>query len=480
MPRITDEPTDFPRVLIVAEQAGVRFGGESILPYHWFRLLRARGVPAWMVVHERSRDELAELLPAEDFARIRFVPDTATQKWLWRVGGRLPERMRTYLVSPASVFVTQRAAREVVRRVVAEQGIRVVHEPIPVSPRQPSMMADVGAPVVIGPMNGAMDYPPAFRGREDALTQLTVGLGRAAGELANRLIPGKRRAAALLVANPRTAAALPAGAAGRVIQLPENGVDLSLWRAGPRRVRRRGEPARFGFVGRLVDWKAVDLLIEAFARMSGVDAPGGRAAQLEIVGSGPERPRLEELAARLGAADRVTFAGWRDQAGCRDLMAGWDALVLPSLLECGGAVVLEALAVGLPVIATRWGGPADYLDDTCGILVEPAGREGFVAGLASAMARLAADPELAARLGGGGPARAAAFDWQAKVDRMLEIYRRAADDGGRPSRAHAVARRPAAPSVTTSPGDAAARSARNPALSRGEIITQRSAPPSLR
>ena len=63
-------------------------------------------------------------------------------------------------------------------------------------------------------------------------------------------------------------------------------------------------------------------------------------------------------------------------AMCR-LLAGFDALVLPSLYECGGAVVLEAMAMGLPVIATKWGGPTDYLDEKTGILIEPTGRRKF-------------------------------------------------------------------------------------------------------
>ncbi len=55
--------------------------------------------------------------------------------------------------------------RKIVRDLVAEHGVDVVHEPIPVSPRQPSLMCEVGARVVIGPMNGGMNYPPAFAAR---------------------------------------------------------------------------------------------------------------------------------------------------------------------------------------------------------------------------------------------------------------------------------------------------------------------------
>jgi len=87
-------------------------------------------------------------------------------------------------------------------------------------------------------------------------------------------------------------------------------------------------------------------------------------------------------------------------------------------------VVLEAMASALPVIATRWGGPADYLDDDCGILIEPTGRRFLVQELASAMTRLANDRPLRERLGANGRKKVEReYDWERKLDRMLEIYR---------------------------------------------------------
>jgi len=98
--------------------------------------------------------------------------------------------------------------------------------------------------------------------------------------------------------------------------------------------------------------------------------------------------------------------------------------VLPSIYECGGAVVLEAMAMGKPVIATRWGGPADYLNSSCGILVEPESHTGLVAGFAEAMQKLIDSPELAGSMGDAGRDRALReFDWQRKIDQVIGIYR---------------------------------------------------------
>ena len=91
-------------------------------------------------------------------------------------------------------------------------------------------------------------------------------------------------------------------------------------------------------------------------------------------------------------------------------------------------MVLEAMAVGLPVIATNWGSPGDYLNSRCGILVKPASQEGFVKRLTDAMLKLAESPELHQSMGSVGGERVRQhFDWKRKVYRILEIYQQMID-----------------------------------------------------
>ena len=98
--------------------------------------------------------------------------------------------------------------------------------------------------------------------------------------------------------------------------------------------------------------------------------------------------------------------------------------MLPSIYECGGAVVLEAMAMGLPVIATRYGGPLDYLDGGAGLLVDPSSPKDFVAGLADAMVRLATSSSLREELSVRGRRRIEErYDWERKIDRIIGIYR---------------------------------------------------------
>lgn len=416
------------RVLIASEHASARFGGEAALPLHYYRVLRRRGLPVWLVTHARTRDELSILYPGDD--HIRYVEDTVWHRLMWRLGSRLPDRIAYFTTGFLSRLSTQWVQRRIVRELVREQAIDVIHQPMPVSPREPSMLYGFGVPVVIGPMNGGMEYPEAFRRGRGGVERLLLSIGRASAALMNFLMPGKRRATTLLVANRRTREALPAGLCRNVVELVENGVDLGLWRPDASAASAAvGAPTTFVYMGRLVDWKAVDLLLHAFAR-----ARESAPMRLWILGDGTERTRLEALAGELkigaGAASsdadsigKVRFAGWLSQAECAQRLAEADGLVLASLLECGGAVVLEAMSMGKPVVATAWGGPLDYLDEGCGLLVPPTSRAAIIDGFVRAMGELAHAPDRRKRRGDDGLAKVRReFDWEIKVDKMLTLY----------------------------------------------------------
>jgi glycosyltransferase involved in cell wall biosynthesis len=334
-------------------------------------------------------------------------------KFFFAMSRYLPRRVSEATFGLFIQLITQVCQRSIVRRLVCENGIDVVHQPIPVSPRFPSAMFDVGAPVVIGPMNGGMEYPAAWRSTESVLSRAAIAFARVFTGVGNFLLPGKRRASILLVANERTRRALPSGLQGKVVELAENGVDFDFWRAADD--NSVASATRFMFLGRLVDWKAVDVVIRALKL-----AP---RAEVEIVGDGPMKQELMALANELGVRDRVRFAGWLPQQQCSAHLRDSAALVLPSIYECGGAVVLEAMACGKPVIATAWGGPVDYLDSSCGILVKPESQQALVSEFAAAMQTLIDNPAMAKSMGASGRERAEKnFNWQTKIDQVIQIY----------------------------------------------------------
>lgn len=432
-------------VLIIAEHASLNFGGEAALPLHYFRVLRNRGIEAWLIVHARTKTELQSRFP-EDIDRIYFIPDTVWHRLLFKIARLLPHRISFFTFGFLLRLLTQILQCDLAKQIIKDKKIDIIHQPIPVSPKDPSMLFDLDVPIIIGPMNGGMNYPPTFQKMESRLVRLAISWGRALSSFMNVVIPGKLKATILLVANERTREALPSSVREvPTIELVENGVDLSLWTKDVlQKIELKEENfqekdqlnfTRFVFIGRLVDWKAVDLLLIAFKQVV-EKIP----AQLDIIGEGDQKANLEEIARNLSlispsnelnsdfSQTNLRFLGWLSQADCAKQLRESDVLVLPSLYECGGAVVLEAMALSLPVIATNWGGPADYLDDSCGILVNPDSREGLIDGLAAAMFDLANSPELRQSMGKAGAEKVVNFfDWDKKGEKILEIYQDSID-----------------------------------------------------
>jgi glycosyltransferase involved in cell wall biosynthesis len=153
------------------------------------------------------------------------------------------------------------------------------------------------------------------------------------------------------------------------------GVDLEQYRFRSPRTRSPTDPVAILSVGRLVPDKGQALLIEALSQLrdNGVDA------RLTLVGSGPDRDQLADLSRRLRVGDYVDFAGPRGQHELPALFAAHDVFCLPSFAEGVPVVFMEAMAVGVTVVATRVAGVPELIDDrTTGFLVAP-GRADLIA-----------------------------------------------------------------------------------------------------
>ncbi|MCK0510740.1 glycosyltransferase [Aromatoleum buckelii] len=191
-----------------------------------------------------------------------------------------------------------------------------------------------------------------------------------------------------------------------------NGVDLALFHPGGRAEAR----AELGFegrvvlsVGNLIELKGHHLAIEALATVPG--------ASLVIIGSGPEEARLRALAARLGLAARVRFVRVVPQADLRRYYVAADLLVLASSREGWPNVLLEAMACGTPVLATRvWGMPEVVAAPEAGVLVPERTVAALQAGLE---ALLSAPPDRAATR-----RYAEGFDWSATTAAQIEMFER--------------------------------------------------------
>jgi len=195
--------------------------------------------------------------------------------------------------------------------------------------------------------------------------------------------------------------------------------------ARPRTDRDVAAPLRLLLVTRLDPIKGVDVAIRALAEMN------GGSAVLRIVGEGASAyvEHLHSIAEELGVSDRIEWAGPIAREKLTEEYRNADILLVPSHYETFGVVIVEALAAGLPVIASNVGGVPNVVDGRrYARLVQP----GDPAALARAMVELAGNPAEMARLSREGPSRAREFDAEAGVERWLQIFHASAPGAVRP------------------------------------------------
>lgn len=203
-----------------------------------------------------------------------------------------------------------------------------------------------------------------------------------------------------------------------VLQLPRmktifHGILAGGKRAGP---PARPSPPTFGFIGRLVSTKGVHILLQAAQQL----VSRGFEFQLQIIGDGPEKAALAAQAQGLGLADRVQFLGHLSEERVDDVVAGWEAVVVPSLGgEVFGMVAIESMFRGKPVIV------ADL-----GALVEVTGVGGraFASGSSQALAecleQILKSPDSAVLQGQDAQKRASlCFTSDRMINQHFEVYR---------------------------------------------------------
>jgi teichuronic acid biosynthesis glycosyltransferase TuaC len=226
----------------------------------------------------------------------------------------------------------------------------------------------------------------------------------------------KRAGAIITVCAALRDALVAMGVDGGKVTALRNGVDLALFTPFETEVARAAARTRFGMrglsllsVGQLVERKGNHFMIEALR-----DLP---AATLYLAGEGPERARLQKVAQTAGVADRVHFLGLVPHGDLPKLYGAADALVLASSREGWANVLLEAMACGTPVVATRiWGTPEVVAGAAAGVLMRMRSAAGIVEGVSSLLERL--------------PARAATrtyaemFSWDETTAGQLILFRR--------------------------------------------------------
>lgn len=255
----------------------------------------------------------------------------------------------------------------------------------------------VGIPYLVHTRHGRNWYP---RGRR------TLEASRLACRLSNRVVPVSLDASRCA----REFERVPP----RKIRVIRNGIDLSGYSAGYGSEEKRKRPPTAIHIARLNLIKDQTTLLKA-ARIVANAEPDFR---LIIVGDGPDREELIRLSNRLGLSERAFFRGFREDV--KTQLAAADLFVLSSLSEGISLTLLEAMAAGLPVVATDVGGNREVVaDGQTGLLVPPSSPEA----LAKAILTLMADPEKSHRMGLAGRRRVEQeFSLEGMVANYEKVY----------------------------------------------------------
>jgi glycosyltransferase involved in cell wall biosynthesis len=227
-----------------------------------------------------------------------------------------------------------------------------------------------------------------------------------------------RRATVIIAANRETAEVIPARYRSKVQTMLGIGMAAA---EKDEALRPASKPEGFIilFVALLRPLKGGSLAVKALQQL----VRKNPEAKLVFIGRGSEGERLAALANELGVSERVQFMGGL----ARPQVLGWmqvaDVLLLPSLRDSGGLVLLEAMAQGKPVVCLDLGGPGEIVNDECGLKIRPGEPKQVVSDLSAALDKLAADPALREAMGAAGRRRVhEQFDWEKRGERMMALY----------------------------------------------------------
>jgi glycosyltransferase involved in cell wall biosynthesis len=279
-------------------------------------------------------------------------------------------------------------------------------------------------PFVIGPLNGGLPYVKGFSQADNEKQWIS--------SLRNlyRFLPYARstyrNAAAIIAASSQTHAEF-AAYRDKLFFVPEPGISRSMC-FDDSRSPEPGSKLELIFVGGLIPCKACDLALRAAAPLLRSDL-----AHFTVVGEGPERNPLEQLARSLEIEKTVSFCGWVSHAEVLRRLRSADVMVFPSVRDFGAGVVFEALATGAVPVVADFGGPGDIVYPEVGFKVPLTNESEFVAQMEKILTELAHNRDRLERLRRQGMAYARErLTWDAKAQDTTRVLDWAVRRGPKP------------------------------------------------
>ncbi|WP_395741445.1 glycosyltransferase family 4 protein [Prosthecobacter sp.] len=411
------------RPLIIAEAANPTLTSAALVGWSCAKAIASQ-TDAHIVTEWRNREDFlrAGMVEGRDFTAIN---NRRLQHLSWSLATKLSRKgsFSWSLYAALSNLVYpffERKLWHAFKSRLRDGEFDLVHRLLPLSPTTTSWIAPrlktIGVPFVLGPLNGGVPWPKGF---EDLRKQERDGAGRlrALCRFSSGLKRTREASNAIIAASRTTLNEIPVNLRERCVFIPENAVDLKKFPLTPK--TDTSNTLRLSFVGRLVALKGVDMLIAAAAPLirSG-------EVQLDIIGEGPERGRLEALLQKENITTGVRMEGWVPHAQLGARLRESDLFVFPSIREFGGGVVLEAMALGIPSVVLDHGGPPELVPPGTGYVLPMTTREDIVTRLRVLLTELKDDPEQVRSVGELAQAHVRKFySWEAKAVQIHEVYR---------------------------------------------------------
>lgn len=390
------------RIILIAYACNPEWVSESYVGFQWFRHLK-KYHKVMLITRNVNKKALLKI-KARNVYYIK-TPNFLESKRLHSFG------LTGYFLFNLKVWFT-------IRKKVLEFNPDLIHLLTPIAPRYSTYLSYLNIPLILGPLGGGLMVHPLFRTMEWSaiIRNQYHRYNKLRMYIDPFLINTYTKATKILVSGNYILNQLRSKYKNKAVQVLETGVDNSYFNIS---ADQDNVPIKVLFVGRLFPLKGAELLLRAFAK-----AATNSNILLNIIGSGPQEVYLKNLANELGIYKYVQFHGWISQAQLKKIYRESNIFCLPTIKDASGNVLLEAMAVGLPIITTNFAGPAEIVDDSCGILINLTNKEDYINKLAISILKLANNRNLRIQMGYSGKRRCRQlFTWDSKIQKVSDIYK---------------------------------------------------------
>lgn len=412
------------KVLLIIEQCNPEWPSVPLVGYNFFNEIN-KLVDVTLVTHERNEQAIEKV---KGDCSIVYIKESERIKRYYSLINRITSRRKVnWPLKHALTYPIYAAFDNNVynsfKNKVLEGYFDIVHSITPILPRYPVKIINVckNTPFILGPVNGGIPFPDGFGSiarKEFAHFNFL--------KIFSRLIPGYsktyKQADRILAGSTYTMNNIKDMLSidnDRISLFFENGILQDFFKTDENRTGS-GATLRLLFVGRLAPYKGANLLIDAVNRL---DDEVKKDVSLTIVGDGPEKENLIDQVEKFGLTRSVNFTGWVNQKDTYNYYHKSDLFCFPSIREFGGAVVLEAMACGLPCIVINYGGIGEYVTEKTGYKIDPLSIDHIVNELVIKIDTLYHNKNLRKIMKKEAIERAREFQWSEKAKGIVNIYK---------------------------------------------------------